>query len=94
MEWEWINEIDPIGPDRADYHAALIAYIVWLVNTTEESRKKHPMKVEDFLLKFGEGEAPKPKKKQTWKDQLTIARIMAMAQATAQKESLRRRANG
>ena len=89
MEWEWINEIDPIGPDRADYHAALIAYIVWLVNTTEESRKKHPMKVEDFLLKFGEGEAPKPKKNQTWQDQLMIAKIMAMSAARMQKERSR-----
>lgn len=87
MEWEWINEMDPIGPNRADYHFALIAYILWAVNVDEKAKKKHPMKIEDFLLKFEEVTEAKPvKKKQTWQDQLAIARIMAMSAARMQKE--------
>ena len=46
--WMAYNTLDPIGNDRADYHAALVAHTVASAN----SKKK--LKFNDFVLKFGE----------------------------------------
>ena len=49
--WQAYNRLDPIGNERKDYHAALIAHTVASVH----SKKK--LKFDDFVLKFD------PKKK-------------------------------
>lgn len=47
--WMVYNKLDPIGNERSDYQAALISHTVASVNS------KKRLKLENFLLKFGEG---------------------------------------
>lgn len=61
---EWIAYeavTGPLGPERADIHAALIAQTV--ANTNRG--KGRPRKLSDFLLKWDQPQ-------QTWQDQLAL----------------------
>jgi hypothetical protein len=49
--WMAYNRISPIGPDRQDYNAALIAQAVYNSNMGKGRR----LKLDDVRLKWGEG---------------------------------------
>ena len=44
--WIAYNQIDPFGNERADHHAAMVAYV------TAQKGSKKKLKFQDFLLKF------------------------------------------
>tara|TARA_R110000803_G_scaffold43701_3_gene93020 strand:+ start:8564 stop:8896 length:333 start_codon:yes stop_codon:yes gene_type:complete len=50
IEWAAYYKLNPFGPVRGDYQAALIASTV--ANANRSSKQRAP-KLEDFLLKFG-----------------------------------------
>lgn len=56
VEWMGFDYIDPIGAQRADMQAALVAYTVAAVAPKAKNAKK--LKLSDFMLKF---EPPKKK---------------------------------
>ena len=55
MEWMAFDRLDPIGPDRGDLHAGIIASTVANVNRGKDSQ---PFDAADFMPEFG------PKRKQ------------------------------
>ena len=57
VEWMGFDFVDPIGAQRTDMQAALIAYTVAAVAPKAKNTKK--LKLSDFVLKFDP-----PKKKQ------------------------------
>lgn len=78
-EWLEYERLEPFGDRRADYRAALIAMMLANINR-DTKRRPTPWKLEDFLLANGEGaEAPRGKRKQTWQEQLAIAKAIATA---------------
>ena len=46
--WMAYNNLDPIGNDRGDYQTALVAH------TVASAHSKKRLKLDDFVLKFGE----------------------------------------
>jgi len=74
MEWEQYAVLEPFNELRQDYR---IASVVQMIANVNRGSKEQAYKLQDFLLKFGEPEN-KPRK-QTWEEQLTFAKIIAMA---------------
>lgn len=54
VEWRAFDRLEPIGLQRGDYQAALIATVV--ANAMARDKDVHPeaYKLEDFLLKWGD----------------------------------------
>lgn len=65
----------PLGPERGDWQAALVAYVIAAAHRTEKSK---PLRLKDFLLRW----APRPKQSQ-W-EQLAIFRALAAATKESQ----------
>lgn len=55
-EWMQFDKVEPIGGQRADYHAAMIAWAVRSPHVDRRSREK----VEDFIPKWGPAEWKQP----------------------------------
>jgi hypothetical protein len=68
FEWEVYFAMDPFGQARDDIHRAMALQMLHNVNT----KKEHQKPVNDFLLRFGLEE--RPPRKQTWQEQLAVAR--------------------
>ena len=81
MTWKLYAVLEPFDETRQDYR---IASIVQMLFNTNRGKDQKPLKLEDALLKFGEQEV---KKKQTWQDQLMVARLM-VAQAAGRPRDL------
>ncbi len=77
LEWMHYDAIDPFGEWRADYRAAEIVTMIANVNR-DKKRRPTPFKTPDFLVRFGEP-TKKDKPKQTWQDQLAIAKLFVAA---------------
>lgn len=45
--WQAFDQVEPVGPRRGDYHAALIASLIANVN---RDPKRQPYRLEQFLL--------------------------------------------
>jgi hypothetical protein len=54
-EWRTFYELEPFGDIRDDHRAALVAWVIAMVNRGKGS----PPKIQDFLLKFEEDEPKK-----------------------------------
>lgn len=77
MEWEAYARLEPFNELRADYRAAQIVTMIANVN---RGAKQKAYQMDDFLLTFKEQEIEKAeKKKQSWKQQQSIAYAIAMA---------------
>lgn len=66
--WEWVafSHVAPFGPERADLRAGIVASVV--ANSSRNPKKKpKPFSPGDFMPKF-----ERPKKVQTWEEQLAI----------------------
>lgn len=87
LEWMAYAELEPFGERREDYRAASVVQAIWNSARWEHSSKQHPYQeipIESFRLKFGEEDAP-PKPKQTWQEQLAIAKLWVAAYNTPEK---------
>lgn len=67
IEFEKLN--GPLGPERADFHAALIASTLANVH---RGKGKPPAKISDFLPQWGQP-------RQSWQEQKDIARQLNRA---------------
>lgn len=76
----WMNyaALDPFTELRADYRTA---HIVKMLYDANRGKKSKALRIEDFLLDF----KTKPRRKQTWQDQLAILKIVGMSAALATK---------
>lgn len=73
-EWWCYAELDPFGERRQDYRVASILQMLYNIH---RSSKQPAASIEDMLLPFGEQEErPAPPPKQSWQQQLAIARMM------------------
>lgn len=77
MEAEF--RIEPWGEPRGDLQAAIVAQAV--VNMLRDSRRSRPVKLSDFLLKFGEEE-----KEQTVEQQQELMKALTAAWGGEVKE--------
>lgn len=75
QRWQMYYELEPFGPRRDNYHAAVVARAIY---TAHGVKKKDggEFSYEDFLLDWKP--AP-PKRRQTVEEQKAIARIYALA---------------
>ena len=85
VEWIEYDKLDPFGQWREDYRSAEIVTMLANVNR-DAKRKREPFKTTDFLVKFGEQINDKPK--QSWQDQLNIAKLFASAYNTISEKTL------
>lgn len=70
-EWKaYEKEYGPLGSERGDYQAALIAYMIAAVNTGKKGRKP---RLSDFLLRWS-------KRRQTADEQLALFQGLAARQ--------------
>ena len=84
IEWMQYDIIEPFGEWRADWRSAEI--VTMLANVNRDSKKKkEPYKTTDFLTKFGEPVEEERKPKQTVKQQVAIAKLIAAAFNTKKK---------
>lgn len=86
LEWMHYDALDPFGEWRADWRSAEIVTMIANVNRDSKKRKE-PYKTTDFLVKFGEREADKPR--QTVKQQLSIVKMIAGAFPTEKRTKKR-----
>lgn len=74
-EWRLFDELEPFGPERADYRAASI--VSMLANQNRNSKKKpKPYTIEECRLMFGDAALTKIKPKADWKAMKAIAVMM------------------
>ena len=75
---EWMAEysIEPFGEIRGDLQAGIVASTVANVNRDPDKRRE-PFSPHDFMPKWEEAEAEKPK--QTWQEQLAFAEALNAA---------------
>lgn len=73
-EWQaYEREFGPLGPERGDWQAAMLAHTFAAVMTGKQGRR---LKLSDFLLRW---RAPR---RQTPEEQLNIFRALAQKQET------------
>ncbi len=78
IEWMQYDILEPFGEWRDDWRSAEI--VTMLANVNRDSKKrKEPYKVSDFLPRFGERVTEDLKPKQTVKQQVAIAKLIAAA---------------
>lgn len=78
-EWWCYAGIDPFTEKRQDYR---VASIVQLLYNIHRGQKQAAISLEDALLQFGEEpeeRQPAKQQKQTWQEQLLIAKMWTMA---------------
>lgn len=86
LGWKDYADLEPFDETREDYRNANIVKALWDI---ARDRKKHPepFPVEQFMLKFGEAEAVKPK--QTWQQQKALAMSIVAAHNKGRRSNLR-----
>jgi len=78
IEWMQYDILEPFGEWRDDWRSAEI--VTMLANINRDAKKrKEPYKVTDFLTRFGERSEEELKPRQTVKDQVRIAKLIAAA---------------
>lgn len=75
LELEAYKRLNPFREVRADYRAASIVQVIANVN---RGRNQKAYTLQDFLLKFEGVERP-PLRRQTWQEQLEVAKVIAKA---------------
>lgn len=77
LGWQTYFELEPFGSMRGDYQAGIIAKMIADVH---QAKKKDgtDFTLEDFLLKFEEA---KPPRKQSVKEKMILAKLIALAYA-------------
>lgn len=74
-EWRLYDELEPFGPERADYRAASIVSV--LANANRNSKKKpKPYTIDDCRLLFGDAAQTKVKPKTDWRTMKALAVMM------------------
>lgn len=82
-EWAAYYQSDPFGDERADLRAGIVASVIANVNRDAKKRAK-PFEPGDFMPKFNAGA---PVGKQTWQEQIEMARALAGAFGTIKSET-------
>lgn len=75
--------IDPFGNERADYHAAQVAWATFEVRR-DRKKKKEAFKVKDFMPNFGN-----EKPRQTAEQQIAFARMITIGMGGTVKDGHR-----
>lgn len=83
LDWVEYAKREPLGRQRADYHAAQIVAMIANVNRDTKRRSK-PYTLQDFLLKF---EADPPKRKSPDELFAILKQWALVSQAPAIEES-------
>jgi hypothetical protein len=92
-EWQAYARMEPFGEMRQDWRVASLAKTIFdvnqklvdalfAVNGAEKSKRPKVVQttLQDFVLEWKESEEPpKPKKKQTWQEQLAIVEMIVHA---------------
>ena len=73
LEWYNYAQLEPFGEIREDYRNAHV--VSTLININRDPKRSKPVKMEDCLLLFGD--TPKPKRKQSWQEQKSVAKLWA-----------------
>jgi hypothetical protein len=84
-EWAAYDTLEPFGEWRDDWRSAEIVTMIANVNRDTKKRKE-PYKTTDFLVKFGERSEEETKTRQTPKEQLSIAKMIAGAFNTTKRK--------
>lgn len=86
-DWVRYAELDPFDEQRMDYR---IASVVAAVVNSQRSRKQRKMKLSEALLRFGDASDKRNQRKQTWQEQLMIAKMYAVASQTSKPNRKRK----
>jgi hypothetical protein len=76
-DWLAFFQLEPFGPTRDNYHAAIVATAIMDAHGARKAPSKQRFEYEDFIVKMRDRTASTGK--QTWQTKLAFANIIARA---------------